>query len=568
MIVARIELENFGPFRGSHSIDLAGVHALAIVGANGGGKSSILDAVGYALYGRTRSRSADEWRSDGAPEMRVSLTLRGDGPDLTVERGVRSTRGGAPKGWVRVSGWEGAQARHADREVVRLVGLEWDDYLGTRCLAQGDLQRLGSASPGERRALVERWLARPVWARAAAALVERAGAARLAGTKAEAFRSAAAVAEARTTPLLERWAKRPPRERLEQELTRAGAAVAAQEARPPEPQARRELEAKVLRLRDAARAAATACNDFDGECPVLGAPCPVADQVRADTVALLRRRDAAAREWDAASDELQEVVDGAEEADRAWRQSRMPFQVALNAARDDLARWDAMEERGTELQATHTAALAELEAAHAWGQAFAHRLDVVGAAQRAVQALAAAEVEESVDAAERGAGAVLRALGSPLGVRFSHARDLREWAPSCASCGMEGRPADGTCRGCGAHWPRARRAELDLVVETQAGDRPFECVGGGQRDVVSLALRLAFSTGVGALGFVLADEVLRQLDRQNREAVAQLLLGGGARAVGIEQVLLVAHDPAAVAAAPRLLAVVPDGEGSRLEWLR
>lgn len=570
MIVAGVEVENFGPFRGRHFLDLDGVHAFAIIGANGQGKSALLDAPGYALYGRTRSRSASEWLHRGASDMRVALTLRGDGPDILVERGWRE-RNGVGKGWVKVAGWEGAQGRHARRDAVeRALGLEWDDYLGTRCITQGDLQRLGTSDPGARRALVEKWLARPIWARAAGHLAARRVEAKRAVDRAEAAREAAHRAHLRAQLALDQWAKRPPDVVVEREAAHAAAALALVEAdRPAEPPELDGLDGDVKRAAAALADARKAASDFDGNCPVLDQPCPVADRVRADTDALQRRRATAEETWRLAAVRLADARATWKAVERDWERRQSVAATVERATREALVAHRAADAAVAQVQEEHAATEVERDDANEWLLAFEARLGALAAAARGIEAVAAAEVEEAVDEAERHAGDVLRALGCGLGVRFAHDRELREWAPACATCGAAGRPDAGECRLCGAPWPRARRPELDLVVETPEGDRPFECVGGGQRDLVSLALRLAFGRGVGALRVVLCDEVLRQLDRANREAAAQYLMGGGVGALGVDQVWLVSHDAGAVAAAPRLLQVVPDeGGGSRLEWLR
>ncbi len=68
----RLEMQAFGPYRGRESVDFAELgpnRVFLIHGDTGAGKTTILDAVVFALYGSTSGgeRSADQMRSDLAP---------------------------------------------------------------------------------------------------------------------------------------------------------------------------------------------------------------------------------------------------------------------------------------------------------------------------------------------------------------------------------------------------------------------------------------------------------------------------------------------------------------------
>lgn len=571
MIVVRLEVENFGPFRGPHTLDLDGVHSLAITGVNSAGKSAIVDAIGFAIFGRVRQGTggAGAWLTEGESKMRVALTLRPTtGPDFVFER-----RWAGGKGSVKVTGWEGSQARHARRAAEDLVGLTWDDYLSTVCLAQADMQRLAEADRSERRAIVERWLARPVWAAAREVLAKRWKVADQAWQRANDALADASARYNRAHEQVERWAEREPDAAVEERA--AGAAGALEAVRSAEPVESPELH--VLRARahqaddevDATRRLLR--GEFDGECPILAAPCPVADLVKADVDGPAKRYAAAVVALDEAGHARNAEQAQHDEARRRWRAALQAAEAGDRQARDYLARHRAAGEAGERLQAEFLAAKADLDIAIEWSRAFESHRGVVAAAGRAAapDGIAALEVEEGVGEAEQAAGSVLRAIGVPLGVRFQHDRELQRWADECAACGLReraGRTRD-ACR-CGAPWARARATDLDLVVETPAGDRDFGRVGGGQRDLVSLALRLAFGRRVGALRFQVGDEVLRQLHPDVRGPVSQYLLGGGGRAHGVDQVVVVTHDASAVAPAQRVLEVVPGERGSSLRWVR
>ncbi|MFD0530735.1 AAA family ATPase [Kitasatospora arboriphila] len=84
MRLHRLTLTAFGPFAGTEEVDfdrLASTGLFLLRGATGAGKSSVLDAVCYALYGEVPgARRGNPLRSDHAApglltEVRLDLTL-------------------------------------------------------------------------------------------------------------------------------------------------------------------------------------------------------------------------------------------------------------------------------------------------------------------------------------------------------------------------------------------------------------------------------------------------------------------------------------------------------------
>ncbi len=79
----KLELFNFRCYRGSRTIEIADVGLSLIVGESGKGKSSILNAISFVLYGGTGTRNI----SDGETTCRVSLHLN----EMIIERSCKPT---------------------------------------------------------------------------------------------------------------------------------------------------------------------------------------------------------------------------------------------------------------------------------------------------------------------------------------------------------------------------------------------------------------------------------------------------------------------------------------------
>ncbi|MEO7982145.1 MAG: AAA family ATPase [Sporichthyaceae bacterium] len=138
MRLHRMAVTAFGPFAGTETVDfdaLADAGLFLFTGATGAGKTSILDAVCFALYGQVpgtragaRGLRSDHAPDAVAPEVRLEVTLRG--------RRLRLTR--SPQ-WERPrQRGAGTVTRHAKVLLEELTGSSWST-LSTRLDETGDL---------------------------------------------------------------------------------------------------------------------------------------------------------------------------------------------------------------------------------------------------------------------------------------------------------------------------------------------------------------------------------------------------------------------------------------------
>lgn len=75
MIPVQLVLKNFLSYRDA-TLDFRGLHTACICGSNGAGKSSLLEAITWALWGESRAAAEDDVINSGEKEVRVDFTFQ------------------------------------------------------------------------------------------------------------------------------------------------------------------------------------------------------------------------------------------------------------------------------------------------------------------------------------------------------------------------------------------------------------------------------------------------------------------------------------------------------------
>jgi exonuclease SbcC len=243
----RLEVEGFTAFRAPTVVDFAGADLFALVGPTGSGKTSVIDALTFALYGSVPRlddrRAVAPVISQNVTEARVRLDFTVDGDAYTAARVVRATRsGGATTKEARLQRGDEVVAGTADEvteAVTALLGLTFEHFTTCVSLPQGQFARFLHDKPRSRQDLLVRLLDLGLYERVATASRQRAAVARnhaevaagrldgLAGATAEARAEAVARVDV-LAALGDRIAGERPR--LDELLAAVAAAEAAGEA--------------------------------------------------------------------------------------------------------------------------------------------------------------------------------------------------------------------------------------------------------------------------------------------------------------------------------------------------
>jgi exonuclease SbcC len=176
----KLELKGFTAFREPATIDFTGLDVFAISGPTGSGKSSILDALTYALYGRVE-RVGDrvgQLISQGQPRMAVTLEFEVGHDRFQLTRStpakgatkIQLMRQGQDGGWVQAG--EGSdRVREAERILARVIGLTYDGFTRSVLLPQGRFAEFLVGDARKRRDILTELLGLSLFRR----MAERAG---------------------------------------------------------------------------------------------------------------------------------------------------------------------------------------------------------------------------------------------------------------------------------------------------------------------------------------------------------------------------------------------------------
>ncbi|WP_433524987.1 AAA family ATPase [Nocardia pseudovaccinii] len=177
MRLHRLEITAFGPFAETTVVDFDALGAdglFLLHGQTGAGKTTVLDAIAFALYGSVPGARGESKRlhSDHAdeqtpPRVVLEATLGGRRVRLTRSPEFQRPSKRAKSGWVKENAaatleWLDGRGANLARltdigdEIIRLLGMSADQFFQVVLLPQGDFARFLRAENEEREKLLEK----------------------------------------------------------------------------------------------------------------------------------------------------------------------------------------------------------------------------------------------------------------------------------------------------------------------------------------------------------------------------------------------------------------------------
>lgn len=160
MILKKLNLKNFRTYE-DIEIDFSQYKFATIVGRNGVGKSNILEAIQYAIFGKTRIKSEIENIRDCQEQMVVNLTFEHKGHEVKIKRSKKRNTSTCQVEFI-VDGKEfenqNKKKKDVQQNIVDFLGFDYDLYCATSLFRQRNNDQFLSGSPAERKSYLNKIL--------------------------------------------------------------------------------------------------------------------------------------------------------------------------------------------------------------------------------------------------------------------------------------------------------------------------------------------------------------------------------------------------------------------------
>jgi DNA repair protein SbcC/Rad50 len=158
MIPLQLSLKNFLSYTEA-SLDFTGLHTACICGANGAGKSSLLEGITWAIWGECRAVSEDDAISNGAMDVRVDFTFQMHGETCRVIRTRLRDGMGALEFQIQTSG---GQFRTLTQKGIRstqalideYLKIDYETFINSAYLRQGKADEFMLKKPADRKQIL------------------------------------------------------------------------------------------------------------------------------------------------------------------------------------------------------------------------------------------------------------------------------------------------------------------------------------------------------------------------------------------------------------------------------
>jgi DNA repair protein SbcC/Rad50 len=158
MIPLQLTLKNFLSYRDA-SLNFRGLHTACICGANGAGKSSLLEAITWVIWGKCRAATEDDVIYGGANNVRVDFDFSCNNQTYRLIRSRARGRSSALEFQVetKAGNFRSITAkglRATQDEIISCLKLDYDTFTNSAYLRQGRADEFMLRRPSERKQIL------------------------------------------------------------------------------------------------------------------------------------------------------------------------------------------------------------------------------------------------------------------------------------------------------------------------------------------------------------------------------------------------------------------------------
>ncbi|MCI0819462.1 MAG: SMC family ATPase [Chloroflexi bacterium] len=158
----KLKVQGLTAFRKPVEVDFRDLDLFAITGPTGAGKSSLVDAISYALFGQIPRVGSEvkQLISPGGDSLTVELEFSHRGARCRIHRSTRRTGQGKVQfetfdarreEWIPVAD----RVKQATEEIENLLGMDYEGFTRSIILPQGEFERFVKGEPRERRRVLD-----------------------------------------------------------------------------------------------------------------------------------------------------------------------------------------------------------------------------------------------------------------------------------------------------------------------------------------------------------------------------------------------------------------------------
>jgi DNA repair protein SbcC/Rad50 len=162
MIPVRLKLRNFMCYRDNvQPLDFTGIHLACLSGDNGNGKSAIIDAMTWALWGKARAKSADDliYTTQSEMEVEFDFTIGGQLYRIIRKRSRPKKRTGAGQSSLEFQistsnafrPITGNTIDQTQQKIIETLHMDYDTFINSAYLRQGHADEFTRQDPAKRK---------------------------------------------------------------------------------------------------------------------------------------------------------------------------------------------------------------------------------------------------------------------------------------------------------------------------------------------------------------------------------------------------------------------------------